>query len=282
VKRRSIDPETRLKRAYRSLERGQYKSALQQFEKLLPQAQADPTLTEQIYLAMADACLSLRDLPHAISYTETAIELNPENEQAYYLLGFAHSVNQDWDQAVEVLGQAIALNPDEAEYYRAQGWALFNQDPAGQEGLDLLEKALHMAPTHLPTLTDLAMLYSQKQDFERALIYARRAAELAPSDPRAQEVLQGVTYFKQEFERLGRQTASKPPAKPKTEAEWRELIAVTGDHNQMLQLWIELHPAKNIDDLNISLQDFNELWNSTPRPELGGRSPNQMMGRGDN
>jgi hypothetical protein len=33
---------------------------------------------------------------------------------------------------------------------------------------------------------------------------------------------------------------------------------------------------------NISLQDFNELWNSTPRPELGGRSPNQMMGRAGN
>jgi tetratricopeptide (TPR) repeat protein len=278
VKRRSAGPETQLKRALRTLARGQFRRGLRQLEKLLAEVEDDPTLTELAYLGMADACLSLRDLPATISHAQTAIELNPESERAYYLLGFAYSVAQDWDQAVSALRQAVALNPDEAEYYRVLGWALFNQDQANQEGLELLEQALNMAPTHIPILTDLAMVQSQAQNFDQALIYARRAVELAPSDPMARDILTGVTHFKAEFERLGGQPAPKPPAKPSTEAEWRELIATTDDYHQVMQLWIDLHPAKDMSDLNTSLQEFNKLWNSTRRSELGGRSPNEMMG----
>jgi hypothetical protein len=125
------------------------------------------------------------------------------------------------------------------------------------------------------------MLHGQAEEFDQALIYARRAVELAPGDARAREVLAGLTHFKKEFERLSKQRkkATKPPAKPTTEAEWRALIATTDDFNQVIQLWLDLHPAQDIDEANASLKVLNDLWNSTPRPELGGRSPNQMMGR---
>lgn len=280
AKQRSVKPETRLKHALQALERGQYRQALRRLENLLPLTQDDPVLAEQVHLAMADAYLSLRDLPRAIKHAEAAIKLNPASEQGYYLLGFAQSVKTDWAEAIPALRQAMALNPDEPEYYRSLGWALFNQDQTDQEGQALLEKALHMNPTHIPTLTDLAMLYGQEQRFERALIFARRAVQLAPSDPLAQKVLAGLTHFKQEFERLGEQPASKPAPKPSTEAEWRELIAASDDFNQVMRLWIDLHPAQDIDDLNASLKQFRELWNSTPRPELGEHSPYELLGRG--
>lgn len=280
AKRRSVKPETQLKHALRALERGQYQQALGRLENLLPLTQDDPVLAEQVHLAKADAYLNLRDLPQAIEYAEAAIKLNPAGERGYYLLGFAHSVKTDWAKAIPALRQAMALNPDEPEYYRSLGWALFNQDQTKQEGQALLEKALNMDPTHISTLTDLAMLYGQEQHFERALIFARRAVQLAPSDPLAQEVLAGLTHFKQEFERLGAQPASKPAPKPSTEAEWRELIAAGDDFNQVMQLWVDLHSAKGIDDLNASLKQFRELWNSTPRPELGGHSPYELLGRG--
>ena len=277
--RRSASPETQLQRALDLLERGQFRRALRRLENLLPRVQNDPTLAEQVYLTMADAHLTLRDLPQTISCANSALELNPENGHAYYLLGFAHSVATNWKRAVQALRQAVALNPDQAEYYRSLGWALFNQDQADQEALVSLEKALNMAPAHIPTLTDLAMLHSQTENFDKALTYARRAASLAPSDQKTQDVLKFVTHFKQQFERLGGKPASKPPAKPSSEAEWREVIAATDDYNEVMQLWLDLHPANDIDDLNVSLQEFNDLWNSTPRPELGGRSPNQMLGR---
>lgn len=282
AKQRSVKPETRLKHALQALERGQYRQALRRLENLLPLTQDDPVLAEQVHLAMADAYLSLRDLPQAIKHAEAAIKLNSASERGYYLLGFAQSVKTDWAEAIPALRQAMALDPDEPEYCRSLGWALFNQDQTNPEGQALLEKALNMNPTHIPTLTDLAMLYGQEQRFERALIFARRAVQLAPSDPLAQKVLAGLTHFKQEFERLGEQPASKPAPKPSTEAEWRERIAASDDFNQVMRLWIDLHPAQDIDDLNASLKQFRELWNDTPRPELGGRSPNEMMGPGGN
>ena len=279
AKKRSTNPETQLTRAFRALEQGQHRKALRHLEKLLPLTEDNPALGEQVHLAMADAHLTLRNLPQAIEHAETTLTFNAESDRACYLLGFAHSIKGDWPQAIQAMRRAVALDPAEAEYYRALGWALFNQDQSKEEGQTLLEQALNMAPTHIPILTDLAMLHSQAQRFDQALIFARRAAELAPSDPMARQVLAGVTHFKREFERLGGQPASKPAPKPSTEAEWRELIAVTPDFKQVMQLWFDLHPAKDLDEANTSLQQLNELWNSTPRPELGGRTPNEMMGR---
>jgi len=281
MKRRSVGLETLLKQALRDLKRGRYERALRRLAQLLPRAENDPTLTEQVHLAMADASLSLRHLPEAIKQAKMAIALNPEGDRAYYLLGFAHSVGEAWDQAVPALRQALALDPDEAEYYRSLGWALFNQDQTRQEGLDMLEQALKIAPAHISTLTDLAMVHGQEHRFDQALVFARRAAELAPSDPRTQDILESITHFKREFERLGEQPAPKPPPEPETEAEWRALIAATDDYNEVMQRWVDLHPAQTIEALNSSLREFNDLWNSTPRPELGGRSPNQMRGRAD-
>jgi len=278
-RKRTMDPEAQFQRAFRMLARGQHRQARQQLEQLLPLAQDHPTL-QQIHLALADACLSLRDLPAAIDHAAKVLELNPDNYYAHYFLGFAYSLQSDWTQAIPPLRRAMELNPKDPEYYRALGWALYNQAETKEEGQALLEQALHLAPAHVPTLTDLAMLHGQEQRFDQALLFARRAVQLAPSDPMAQNVLAGLSHFKQEFERLGGQPPGpKPPARPATEAEWRELIAATDEFNQLVQLWLDLHPVKDIDEANASLRELNELWNSTPRQELGGRSPNQMMGR---
>jgi tetratricopeptide (TPR) repeat protein len=273
-KRRGADPESQLKRAFSALERGQHRQALRQLERVLPQVEDDPALAEQVHLAMSDACLNLRELSQAISHALAAVDINPNSDQAYYLLGFAHSVNQAWDPAVEALQQALELDPGNAEYYRALGWALFNR---GDEawGQSLLEQA----PTYVPALTDLAMLHAKQERYDQALIYARRAVQLAPGDARTQEVFAVLSHFKSEYERLGGQTKPEP-TRPATEAEWRELIARTDNFNELVQLWFELHPAQDLDALNADLQQLQELWNSTPRPELGGRSPNEMMGLG--
>ena len=278
MKKRPTRLETQLKRALSAIERGQYERALGKLENLLPQVQDNPLLAEQVYLAMADACLNLRNLPQAVSLATRAVELNSESEQAYYLLGFACSVAADWDQAISALRQAVMLNPDQAEYYRALGWALFNQDQTNQAGLESLEKALNMSPTHISSLTDLAMLHTHQQNFDMALIYAHRAVTLAPSDSLTQDILHNITYFKQEYERLGGQPIVKLPAKPATEVEWREVIALSADYHQVQQLWLDLHPAEDVDELNAGLQEFKYLWNTTPRFELGGRSPEEMLG----
>lgn len=267
-------------RAMRLMEGGHYRRALLQLEKLLPQAPTDPELGELVYLAMADAWLNLRQPGQTIQSALAALGLNPTSERAYYFLGFAHSRNAHWEQAIAALRQAVALNPTEAEYYRSLGWALYAQGQAKAEGQALLEKALTLAPTYLPILTDLAMLHAQEEQFEQALIYARRASELNPTDPLTQDVLAKIIHFKREFERLSKKRPqAKAPAKPKTEAEWRELIAVSDDYRQLIQLWIDLHPTDDIDVLNASLQKLNDLWNSTPRPELGGLSPKEMEQR---
>lgn len=103
-------------------------------------------------------------------------------------------------------------------------------------------------------------------------------AELAPDDPRAQEVFAVLSHFQSEYERLA--GLRQEPVRPGTEAEWRELIAATGSFQDLIQLWFELYPAEDLAEANRSLQKLQELWNSTPWPELGGHSPNEMLGPG--
>ena len=269
-------PSSQFEQAVSALQQGRFRQAQRQLEQLLPQVEAYPAQVEQVHLALADACLSLRELPQAIDHAGAALELNPDNDQAHYVLGFAYSTREEWDQAVAALQQAAELAPENAEYCRSLGWAIFNQGDAAW-GQSLLEQALEKAPTHIPILTDLAMLHARAERFDQAVIYARRAAELDPGDPRAQEVFAVLSHFQSENERLGG-SSQQEPVRPTTEAEWRELIAATGSFQDLVPLWFEQHPAKDLDEANRSLQTLQELWNSTPRPELGGRSPNDMLG----
>jgi tetratricopeptide (TPR) repeat protein len=277
-KKPGANPSNQFEQAVSALQQGRFRQAQRQLEQLLPLVEAYPVQAEQVHLALADACLSLRELPQAIDHAGAVLELNPENDQAHYVLGFAYSAMEEWDRAVEALQQAAELAPENAEYYRSLGWAIFNQGDAAW-GQSLLEQALEKAPTHIPILTDLAMVHARAERFDQALVYARRAAELAPDDPRAQEVFAVLPHFQSEYERLGG-SPPQEPARPSTEAEWRELIAVTGSFQDLIPLWFELHPAQDLDEANQSLQNLQELWNSTPRPELGGRSPNDMLGPG--
>lgn len=278
VHRKMNNPEAQFEEALRLLKRGKYQPALRQLKKLLPLTADNPALAEQVHLVMADISLSLRQLSQTIRHAETVIELNAENYRAYYLLGFAYSVQADWEQSISALQQALRMAPadESAEYHRALGWSMFNRNPESGEGLKHLEKALQTAPMHTPILTDLAMAYAQKQDFDKALVYARQVVQIDPADAQAREMVDTLTHFRSEYKRLGGKRA-KRKKRPSTEAEWRKLIAETDNPNELVQLWLDIYPAKDINDANESIAKLMALWNSTPRPELGGRSPDEMF-----
>jgi len=194
---------------------------------------------------MADAGLSLRQLSQTIRHAATAVELNAKSHQAYYLLGFAYSVQENWEQSISALQQALRLAPadESAECHRALGWSLFNRNPESGEGLKHLEKAMRIAPTHTPTLTDLAMVYAYKQDVEKALVYVRRVLQLDPADAQAREMVDVLTRFQNEAGQAGGGKRPKRKKRPLTEAEWRKLIAETDSPNELVPLWLEKSPG---------------------------------------
>ena len=56
------------------------------------------------------------------SYTK-AIELNPDDDDAYYNRGWAYGKLEQYDKAIDDYTKSIQLNPDESDAYNNRGWA---------------------------------------------------------------------------------------------------------------------------------------------------------------
>jgi|GEM_PF-3472254 len=65
---------------------------------------------------------------------------------------------------------------------------------------------------------------------------------------------------------------------PRTEAEWRAFIAEAESPLQVMSAWFDQYQPTSIQEINEVAQYIQALWNTTPRPELGGRTPCQAAG----
>ncbi len=65
---------------------------------------------------------------------------------------------------------------------------------------------------------------------------------------------------------------------PHTEGEWRAFIARAKSPSQVVGAWFEQYPPGDINEVNEVAEYLQALWNTTPRPELGNRTPCQMAG----
>lgn len=182
-----------------ALVRKNYFGALSHAEKVLC---ADPE-SSVAHRVIVDASSAL-DLPQTmISSLQMLKKVNPENKDLTKELATALEMLGDWDQAEQVMGQLAAVNPDDpvlqqaykdtaakATIFRGQYEKMITEPGAGEEGLGdnvetetlsadeaLDEKIYHMEERlqgesdNYKLGVDIAKLYVQRRDFERAFEY---------------------------------------------------------------------------------------------------------------
>ena len=104
-----------------------------------------------------------------------ALELNPQNSEAFSVLGsVAAFFEWDWKAAEEAFNKSLELSPDDAEiynfigdYYRVVGHPTL--------GIEMESRALELDPLHPINHTDLAYAYALVGEWENALRYAKSA-----------------------------------------------------------------------------------------------------------
>lgn len=114
-------------------------------------------------------------------YAARALELDPENAEAYMAIGIAKCwYDWEWEEAERHLLKAIAMNPNEAEmnnfigdYYRIVA------DYKSAEKYEL--RALELDPLHAVNHWDLGETYIFMNDFEKARSYYRSCLKIDPS-----------------------------------------------------------------------------------------------------
>jgi Flp pilus assembly protein TadD len=117
-----------------------------------------------------------------------ALEVEPDSGEVYHALGLVLVRQRRPEEALAALGRAAELQPEEPRYAFVHGVAL---NDLGQKdaALEVLTAAHRRHPADRELLWILALINRDRGNSVAAGEYARKLYELAPQDPRVQQLL---------------------------------------------------------------------------------------------
>ncbi len=130
----------------------------------------------------------------AIQEAQQALAIDSLLPEAHRALGRCYMFVGDFDNAEKSLMRSVDIAPKFAMGYRSLAWL---KDMAGDDEAALVwaKKALELAPTDLETLLLLGLLYLDMRKFTLAMATLQRAVELGPDYGRAYYYL-GIVFTK--------------------------------------------------------------------------------------
>jgi serine/threonine-protein kinase len=179
---------------------------------------------------------NLDDYRKAVSYFDEAIRLDPDYSLAYAERSEAWSQIGDlsgesktaWPQARSDAEKAVAVAPALAEAHAALGWVRFFVEWKFAEGLNELKRAKELSPAN-PTANDLlARVIVYLGHIDEAERQAREAVELDPLSVATQFNLARVLLYAgklDEADAAGRKIAELQPSSSSSH-RWQVLVAV--------------------------------------------------------
>ncbi|MBZ0270231.1 tetratricopeptide repeat protein [bacterium] len=113
---------------------------------------------------------------------QKALDVDPENTQAYARLGYALVEAKQFEKAVKIYQRYVALAPDDCNSHSSLGFAYLQQGLTDQ-AITAYEKALEVCPDDPNSYTNLGKVYAQSGSYPIEAIEAfRRSVELNPND----------------------------------------------------------------------------------------------------
>jgi len=166
--------------------------AIRELERAL---QIDTTFAAA-YLLLGDAHSAsfsrreaLRDYSKALSFSEKATE----RERLYIEARCAYRLDGDSEKAILLYKKLLKKYPREKWGYYYLG-SLFRLNDRHDEAIPCLDRALELVPTFGAALNELAYVYLNKGDFEKALMLFQRYVALFPGDANPLDSM-AETYF---------------------------------------------------------------------------------------
>jgi tetratricopeptide (TPR) repeat protein len=127
--------------------------------------------------------LSLGDAPGAEVALRRALELAPGDNEAEALLGWAQMTQGQYDAALATFHAVLARDPEHALASTNIGFISLRQQRYG-EAIEHLSRAIRLDSDRKATLYAhlyLGIVYSEREMFEDAELFFRRALELGPN-----------------------------------------------------------------------------------------------------
>jgi protein O-GlcNAc transferase len=131
-----------------------------------------------LHLLSAIYC-QLRNYYNAEKYLQKAVELDPNNADAYNNLGIISKEEGRLDEAVIYLKKAICLDTKNALAYNNLG-AVFQEKEKYDEALTLFQKALQLNPGFSDAYYNLGTVFLKEENLDGAIMCFQKAINLNP------------------------------------------------------------------------------------------------------
>ena len=209
---------------------------------------------------------NLEDYRKAVAYFDQAIELDPgyalayaERSEAWYFIGDLTGQRATaWPKSKADVEKAVAIAPELAEAHAALGWIRFFVDWKFAEGLTELKRAKELSPAN-PTANDLlarAIVYLGRID--EAERQARYAVELDPLNVIAQGNLGRVLFFAGKLDEADvalRKAAELQPSAAGTH-RYQVLVAVARGDGEMALREAKLEPDEGYRGFELAVAQY--------------------------
>lgn len=180
--------------------------------ELKRQLAANPQDTEQIAKKFADEdkiflsnqkvaegwkLWDKKDFNGAVKLFDEAIELNPNNAEAWGGRGTAYYNLKQYDRAIQDYNTAIELNPNYSGYYKSRGRA-YNHLKQYEQAIKDFNKAIELNPKDFNAYHSRANVYLGLKKYEQAILDCNKAIELDPVKryTSVYYILRGICYQK--------------------------------------------------------------------------------------
>src|SRR5437867_943193 len=209
---------------------------------------------------------NLEDYRKAVGHYDEAIRLDPEYALAYAERSEAWTLIGDltgegktaWPKARTDAEKAVAIAPALAEAHAALGWVRFFTEWRFAEGLSELKRAKELAPAN-PTANDLlarVIVYLGRLDDDEK--QARQAVELDPLASAPQNNLARILWYQgklDEADAAARKTAELQPNSASSR-RWQVLVAIQRGDKETALREAQLEPDESYRRFELAVAQF--------------------------
>jgi tetratricopeptide (TPR) repeat protein len=135
-----------------------------------------------------------RDFASAAEAFQQAVELRPDEVEAWFRLGLARSANDEPNAAIEAYGQAAEMDPTHARSRNNLGNVLFRRGDY-EEALVWYESALAIDPDYMLARYHQGWVMRHYNRNEEAEVAFRQCLELTPQSSREQSTHFDCLFF---------------------------------------------------------------------------------------
>jgi tetratricopeptide (TPR) repeat protein len=117
----------------------------------------------------------------AIKNFNKAIQLDPDDPDAFYRRGLAWSAKKEYDKAIKDYEEAIRLRPDDADFFNDRGLA-WSEKKAYDKAIKDYDEAIRLDPNSASAFINRGDAWSRKKEYGKAIKDYNVAIRLRPDN----------------------------------------------------------------------------------------------------